>query len=97
MKQYQKNVNETRNRKYHINVLAEMVKIKTEETITKSLKQSTENAVTGVKSLFTDPQGTVTGAGEGIGSLFNTAKETIGKRELTDAEDIRVEQLVGIS
>mgnify|MGYP001824874254 CR=1 FL=1 len=27
----------------------------------------------------------------------NTAKGTIGKRELTDAEDSRVEQLVGIS
>ena len=80
-----------------INVLSEIVKVKTDETLTKSLKQSAEKSVTGVKSLATDPQGTLASAGAGIGNLFNTAKETVGKRELTNEEDSRVEQIAGIS
>jgi hypothetical protein len=47
--------------------------------------------------LFTDPQGTLQGAASGVGSLFNRARETIGKREVTEAEDSRLEQLIGVS
>jgi len=50
-----------------------------------------------LKNLFTDPQGTLEGAATGVGSLFNRAKETIGKRKPTGAEDSRFEQLIGVS
>jgi hypothetical protein len=80
-----------------IHALAEMGKVKTDATVSQSFGQSAENTVEGVKGLFEDPKGTLEGAGQGISSLFNRAKDTIGKRELTDAEDSRVEQIVGIS
>ena len=82
---------------HEINAIAEMIKVKTEDTIGKSFGDSAGKTVEGVKHLFQDPKGTLEGAGQGIGSLFNRAKETIGKRELTGAEDNRVEQIVGIS
>lgn len=80
-----------------INAIGEMVKIETDETLAQSFKQSAENTAQGVKRLFNDPKGALEGAGTGLSNLFNRAKGTIGKRELTDAEDSRVEQLVGIS
>ncbi len=80
-----------------INAIAAMKQVKTDDTALTSLKQSGENTVTGVKNLFTDPQGTVEGAASGVGSLFNRAKETVGKREVTEAEDSRLEQLIGVS
>ncbi len=39
------------------------------------------------KNLVTDPEGALQGAASGVSSLFNRAKETIGRRETTDAED----------
>jgi hypothetical protein len=80
-----------------INAIAAMKKVKTEDTVTTALKQSGQNTVNGVKNLFNDPQATLEGAASGIGSLFNRAKETVGKRENSDAEDSKFEQLVGIS
>lgn len=82
---------------HEIKAIAEMVKVKTEDTVSKSFGQSAENTAEGVKHLFQDPKGALEGAGQGVSSLFNRAKDTIGKRELTGAEDSRVEQIVGIS
>ena len=82
---------------HEIKAIAEMVKVKTDDTVGKSFGQSAENTVEGVKNLFKDPRGTLEGAGQGVSSLFNRAKDTIGKRELTEAEDSRMEQIVGIS
>ena len=80
-----------------IAAIAAMKQVQTEETAKASLKQSGQKTVTGVKNLFNDPQGTIEGAASGVGSLFNRAKETVGKRKTTGTEDSRLEQLVGIS
>ena len=80
-----------------IGAIAAMKQVATDDTVKAALKQSGQNTVTGVKNLFNDPQGTLEGAASGVGSLFNRAKETVGKRETSDAEDSKLEQLVGIS
>jgi len=82
---------------HEINAIAAMRKVETDETALAGLKQSGQNTVTGLKNLFNDPQTTLEGAASGVSSLFNRAKETIGKREAGDAEDSTFEQFVGIS
>lgn len=82
---------------HEINAIAAMKQVETDDTALASLKQSGENTVAGIKNLFTDPQGTVEGAASGVGSLFNRAAETVGKRKPTGAEDSRFEQLIGVS
>jgi len=80
-----------------INAIAAMKQVETDDTAVASLKKSGENTVAGVKNLFTDPQGTLEGAATGVGSLFNRAKETVGRRTPTGAEDSRFEQFIGVS
>jgi hypothetical protein len=80
-----------------IEAIAEMKKIKTDDTAIESLKQSGKNTVAGVKNLVTDPLGTFESATAGVGSLFNRAMGTVGKRETTGAEDNKVAQLIGFS
>lgn len=80
-----------------IDAIAAMKKVETDDTAIESLKQSGRNTVDGVKNLFNDPQGTFDSAAAGVGSLFNRAKGTVGRRETTGAEDSKVEQLVGFS
>lgn len=70
-----------------IEAIAAMKKIKTDDTAIESLKQSGKNTVAGVKNLVTDPLGTFESAASGVGSLFNRAVGTVGKRETTGAED----------
>lgn len=80
-----------------LNAIAEMKKVKTDDTAIASLKQSGENTVTGIKNLFTDTEATLKGAASGVQSLFNRASETIGNREVTGAEDSKVQQVIGFS
>ena len=80
-----------------INAIVDMKKVDTKDVALDSLMHSGEKAVSGVKNLFNEPQKTLEGAASGIGSLFNRAKETVGHRENSDAEDSSLEQLVGIS
>jgi hypothetical protein len=80
-----------------IGAIATMRQVETDDTAINSLKQSGQNTVTGVKNLVTHPGETLEGAASGVGSLFNRAKETVGSREVSDAEDNKVEQLVGFS
>ena len=80
-----------------IEAIAAMKKIHTDDTAIESLKQSGKNTVDGVKNLIADPKGTFESAAAGVGSLFNRAKGTVGKRETTGAEDNKVAQLVGFS
>ena len=80
-----------------IDAIVAMKKVETDDTVVESLKQSGKNTVTGVKNLFTAPKETLEGAASGVGSLFNRAKETIGKREATGAEDSKAQQLIGFS
>ena len=80
-----------------IEAIAAMKKIKTGDTAIESLKQSGKNTVTGVKNLVSDPKGTLESAVGGLGSLFNRAVGTVGKRETTGAEDNKAAQLIGFS
>ncbi len=80
-----------------IEAIAAMKKIKTDDTAIESLKQSGKNTVTGLKNLVSDPMGTFESAASGVGSLFNRAVGTVGKREPTGAEDNKAAQLIGFS
>jgi hypothetical protein len=80
-----------------INAIAEMKKVKTDDTAVASLKQSAENTATGIKNLFTNTEETLKGAASGVQSLFHRAKETIGSRDPTSAEDNRAKQIIGYS
>lgn len=80
-----------------IDAIAEMKMIETDDTAIEALKTSGKNTVTGVKNLVNDPKGTFESAAAGVSGLFNRAKGTVGKRELTSAEDSKMEQLIGFS
>ena len=80
-----------------LNAIAEMKKVQTDDTAIASLKQSGENTVAGIKNLFTNTEDTLKGAASGVQSLFHRASETIGSREVTDAEDSKVQQVIGYS
>jgi len=82
---------------HEINVIAIMKQVETEDTAVSSIKKSGENVATGLKNLVSDPEGALKSAASGVNSLFNRAKETIGNRETTDAEDSKFEQLIGLS
>lgn len=80
-----------------IKAIAAMRKVETDDTAVEALKASGKNTVTGLKNLFSEPEETFENAAAGVRGLFNRAKETVGKREITGAEDSRVEQLIGLS
>lgn len=80
-----------------IGAIAAMRQVQTDDTAIASLKQSGENTITGIKNLFVDPQGTLEGAASGVSSLFNRASNTVGRREITNAEDSKVEQIIGLT
>ena len=80
-----------------LNAIAEMKKVPTDDTAIESLKQSGANTVAGIKSLFTDTENTLKGAASGVQGLFHRASETIGSREVTGAEDSKVQQVIGFS
>jgi hypothetical protein len=80
-----------------LNAIAEMKKIETDDTAIESLKQSGANTVSGIKNLFTDTENTLKGAASGVQGLFHRASETIGSREVTDAEDSKLQQVIGFS
>jgi len=82
---------------HEIDVIATMKKVETDDTTIASLKQSGKNTVTELQNLFADPEGTIKGAAEGVGSLFNRAVQTVGNRQTTSAEDRRALQLIGFS
>jgi hypothetical protein len=78
-----------------IRAIAAMKKIETGDTVAQSVVQSGKNTVNAVTNLVTDPKETLSGAAAGIGTLFNRTKEVVGRRKTTDAEDNRLEQLIG--
>ena len=82
---------------HELNAIAEMKKVETDDTAIASMKQTGENTVTGIKNLFTDTENTLKGAASGVQGLFHRASETIGNREVTDAEDSKVQQVIGFS
>ena len=82
---------------HELEAIAAMKRVETSDTVVHSLQKSGEKTLTGLTSLVTDPEETIRGAGQGIGSLFNRASGTVGRRELTATEDSRVEQLIGLT
>lgn len=82
---------------HEIDVIAAMKQIATDDTAIAALKQSGKNTATGIKNLFTNTEETLQGAADGVSSLFNRAVNTVGNRQVTDAEDSRAQQLIGFS
>lgn len=82
---------------HEISAIAAMKKVATKSTATASVVQSGKNTIDAVANLVTEPRATLAGAATGMGTLFNRATEVIGKRKTTDAEDSKVEQLIGKS
>ncbi len=82
---------------HEIEVIGVMKQVDTDDTAIESLKQSGKNTAAGIKTLFTSPEETLQGAATGVNSLFSRAVNTVGHRQATDAEDARVQQLIGFS
>lgn len=82
---------------HELQAIAAMNQVKTSDTVVQSMQKSGENTLKGLKKLFNDPEETMRGAGQGINSLFNRASATITRRQLTESEDSRMEQLVGLT
>ncbi len=80
-----------------IKAIAAMKKIRTDETTMEALRTSGKKTVAGLKSLFEEPEKTLQGAVNGVNSLFSRAAVTIGSREVTDSEDSRLAQFIGLS
>jgi hypothetical protein len=80
-----------------IHAIAAMKAVETEDMAVAALKQSGENTVSGLKNIYDDPKGALQGAASGVGSLFNRASKTLGRKANTDTEDSKFEQLIGIS
>ena len=80
-----------------INAIADMTKVETDDTAMESLKTSGKKTAVGLKHLWNEPEDTFKSAASSASSLFNRAKETVGERETSTAEDSKFEQLVGIS
>jgi len=78
-----------------IKAIAEMKKVATDDTAIDSVIQSGKNTVNGVINLIQAPKETFEGAASGLSSMFNRAKEVVGKRDTTEAEDNKMEQLIG--
>jgi len=78
-----------------IKAIAEMKKVATDDTAIDSVIQSGKNTVDGVINLIQAPKETFEGAASGLSSLFNRAKEVVGKRDTTEAEDNKMEQIIG--
>ena len=80
-----------------IAAIAAMKQVETDDAALASLKQSGKNMATGLTNLFNEPQATLEGAASGVGSLFNRARETVGKRKAGATEDSRFEQFAGLA
>lgn len=82
---------------HEIKAIAVMKKIETKDTAVESVVQSGKNVAEAVTNLVTEPKKTMEGAAAGVGSLFNRASQTIGRRKTTGAEDPKLEQIIGKS
>lgn len=82
---------------HELDAIAAMKQVETSDVALQSLQKSGENTIAGMKNLVNDPEGTLRGAGEGISSLFNRASETVGRRELTETEDSKMKQFIGVT
>jgi hypothetical protein len=82
---------------HELQAIAVMKKVETQKTAEESVKQAGKNTIKAVSNLFNDPENTIEGAAAGFQSLFNRASQVVGKKKNTDAEDSKLEQLIGKS
>jgi len=86
-----------RQRVGEIYALAQMEKIRQSETFRKSIRESGEDTISGIKNLFTEPKETVTGAVSGVGKAFARAGEALFGSRRSEAEDSRFRSFIGFS
>lgn len=82
---------------HEIGAIAVMKNVKTDDTAVRSVEQTGEKTVNGLKNLFTKPVATIGGAAQGVGDLLTRASETVGRRETTETEDSKFAQVVGFT
>jgi hypothetical protein len=80
-----------------LDAVAAMTKIQQSDTYAKSLEASGKSAAAGMKSLATDPVGSLQGAATGIGKLFQQAGEAVAGAPRSKAEGSRTEEMIGFS
>ena len=80
-----------------INAIALMEEAKNTETFATAVRDAGGDAIEGIKSLVTSPVETVSGAVSGIGKLFGRGKEALFGSSRSEAEDSRLQPLVGFS
>ena len=79
------------------NALAAMEKVKGTEQFSRFLAQGGKDTLAGAKALIRSPVKTVDGAVSGVGKLFERAGASLSGDPPSDAEDGRLENLIGFS
>ena len=79
------------------NALAAMEKVKGTEQFSRFLVQGGKDTLAGAKALIRSPVKTVNGAVSGVGKLFERAGASLSGNLPSDAEDGRLENLIGFS
>ena len=79
------------------NALAAMEKVKGTEQFSRFLVQGGKDTLAGAKALIRSPVKTVNGAVSGVGKLFERAGASLSGDPPSDAEDGRLENLIGFS
>ncbi|HEA69993.1 MAG TPA: hypothetical protein ENI07_24760 [Desulfobacterales bacterium] len=80
-----------------IDTITEMAKVKTSDVFIKAVGESASKTLSGIKTLFTDPEKSIKGAATGISSLFSRAKESVLKSDPGETEDSKAKQAIGFS
>ena len=86
-------------RKYvaEIDAAVSMSTVRGSEEFTAGIKEKAGQVVEGAKGLVTDPVNTVSGAASGVGKLFSRAGENLFGGSRSEAEESRMEDLIGYS
>jgi hypothetical protein len=86
-------------RKYigEIEAAARMSELRGSEEFAAGIKEKAGQVVEGAKGLVTDPAGTLSGAASGVGKLFSRAGENMFGGSRSQAEESRMEDLLGYS
>ncbi|MGQ0593834.1 MAG: hypothetical protein ACT4QB_14675 [Gammaproteobacteria bacterium] len=79
------------------NALAAMEKVKGTQQFSRFLVQGGKDTLAGAKALITRPVETVSGAVSGVGKLFERAGTSLLGNPPSDAEDSRLQNLIGFS
>ena len=88
---------ELRIRVDEMKALAAMERVSNSDQFTRQVKEGGKNVVAGAKALVTRPVDTVKGAFVGIGKLAERAGDALMGDPPSDAEDSRIENVIGFS